>query len=107
MLLTKDRLRLAVRHCVAEFLKPARLDDLLEIRTRPIRISGASLWVGQGVYRQGELLVDMKLQVVCVRPDGRPVRVPGNLRSVFASEMAPSMTVQQSGNRQENGITSS
>ena len=106
-LLTKGRMKLAVRRCEAEFLKPARLDDLLEIRTWPKRISGASLWVEQGVYRQGELLVDMKLRVVCVRPDGRPVRVPGDLRSAFTTEMDPSMAVQQSGNRQENGITSS
>ena len=106
-LLAKGQLRLAVRSCEAEFLKPAQLDDLLEIRTCPIRVSAASLWVEQAVYRQGELLVGIKLRVVCVRLDGRPVRVPDDLRLAFTSEMGPSKTVQQSGNRQANGITSS
>ncbi len=70
----------AVRRCEVDFLRPARLDDALEVRTRIDGASAASLWFGQTVCRDGEALAAMRVQVVRVRPDGRPARVPANLR---------------------------
>src|SRR3954449_4208150 len=42
-----------VRAMQIEFLKPARMDDLLEIVTRPVEVKGASVVLHQEVNRAG------------------------------------------------------
>jgi acyl-CoA thioester hydrolase len=78
-----------VRRCEAEYVKPARLDDSLEIRTRCVEASGTSFWLEQLVQRAGETLVEMKLRLVCLRADGRPARIPESLRSALGSAATP------------------
>ena len=41
-LMTENGLMFAVRRCEAEYVKPARLDDALEVRTRCFEATGAS-----------------------------------------------------------------
>lgn len=73
----------AVRRCEAEYLLPAHLDDALEVRTRCIKSAAASFWLEQLVERAGQTLVEMKVRLVCLKPDGRPARIPKNLCSVL------------------------
>lgn len=82
-ILSESGLIFAVRRCEAEYVKPARLDDALEIRTRCIEATGASFWLEQLVQRAGETLVEMKLRLVCLTRDGRPARLPETLRSML------------------------
>lgn len=79
-LLERDGLAFAVRRCEAEFLRPARLDDLVEVHTLLAGASAARLRFRQTVRRGSEVLVEMTLQIVCLRPDGRPARIPYQLR---------------------------
>lgn len=88
-LMAEDGLMFAVRRCEAEYVKPARLDDALEIRTRCIDATGASFWLEQLVQRAGETLVEMKLRLVCLKADGRPARIPEKLRSMLSGATAP------------------
>ena len=88
-LMADSGLMFAVRRCEAEYVKPARLDDALEIRTRCIEASGASFWLEQLVQRAGETLVEMKLRLVCLKVDGRPARIPETLRSMLSGAAAP------------------
>lgn len=78
----------AVRRCEVDFLRPARLDDALEVRTRLDGASAASLWFGQTVRRGGETLAAMRVRIVLVRPDGRPTRIPANLRRLAPAAAA-------------------
>ena len=80
-LLAEDGLMFAVRRCEADYVKPARLDDLLEVRTRFAEATGASFWLEQEVCRDDETLAEMKLRLVCLRADGRPARLPDALRA--------------------------
>ena len=71
----------AVRHCTADFLAPARLDDRLEVVTRITGLRGASLGMEQRVSRDGADLVRMTLMLACMTLTGRPSRIPGTLRA--------------------------
>ena len=82
-LMADDGLMFAVRRCEAEYVLPAHLDDALDVRTRCIKSAAASFWLEQLVQRAGETLVEMKVRLVCLKPDGRPARIPNNLRSVL------------------------
>jgi acyl-CoA thioester hydrolase len=68
------------RRCVAEFMKPARLDDLLEVHTRLLSVSGAALDLAQDVKRQGATLVTLRLGLACITVSGRATRIPPALR---------------------------
>ena len=84
-LMAENGLMLAVRRCEAEYVKSAQLDDALEIRTRCLEATGASFWLEQLVQRAGETLVEMKLRLVCLRSNGRPARLPNNLRAMLGT----------------------
>ena len=85
-LLADNGLMFAVRRCEADYVKPARLDDLLEVVTRFVEASGASFWVAQTVRRADETLAEMKLRLVCLKSDGRPARIPERLRVAMTAQ---------------------
>ncbi len=69
-----------------DYRKPARLDDLLTIRSRVTRLGRASIHFAQRAERQGELLAEGNIQVCCVdalqlRPAGLPADVRASLQS--------------------------
>jgi len=69
-----------VRSMSIDFLKPARMDDVLEVLTEPEDVRGASITLRQRVMRSDELLVEARVRVAFVsggraRPIPRPLRV--------------------------------
>lgn len=84
--LEKDGLRLPVIETHARFLKPAFYDDVLEIRTRLTRVSGARVGFSYEVYRDGteSPLAVGSTSHAAVDPDGRPRRLPEELRRRLA-----------------------
>jgi acyl-CoA thioester hydrolase len=74
----------AVRHCSADYLAPARLDDELVVATRLTALGGASLDVAQEIGCGGRILVRLALRLACLGPDGRPARLPPALRAALA-----------------------
>lgn len=83
-MMRNDRLVLTVRDCAIEYLAPARLDDVLEIRSSLEEIRGASLRARQSIHRAGELLARIRLRLACVTEAGRPARLPARLRTALA-----------------------
>ena len=75
---------LTVRRCAIEYLAPARLDDVLEIRSSLVEVGGASLCARQAVHRDGDTLARIDLRLACVSDIGRPARIPARLRSALA-----------------------
>lgn len=84
-LMEENGLIFAVRRCEVDYISPARLDDALQICTRGLKTTGASFWLEQLVRRDGATLVGLKIQLVCLNANSRPVRLPESLR--FALNM--------------------
>ena len=82
-MMKRDGLVLVVRRCEIDYLKPAKLDDLLTIETETVKLGGASVDLRQRVLRGEEILADLKVLVVCIGPDGRPARIPDYVRGVL------------------------
>jgi acyl-CoA thioester hydrolase len=82
-MMTRDGLVLVVRRCSIDYLKPARLDDVLTVETDVAKLGGASVDLVQRVLRGGELLAELKVLVVCIDRSGRPHRFPDSVRRVF------------------------
>ena len=75
-----EEVTFVVRACEIDYKRSAVLDDLLTVHSRLVEMSGASFRVEQDVYRGGELLVAMRLTLVCIRGVGQATRIPGPLR---------------------------
>ena len=77
-----------VRRCTIDYLRPARLDETIEIVTTCGELRGASIDMIQHARREGQILVRAELVAACMGPDGRPVRLPAELRAAIASVAA-------------------
>ncbi|EYD77999.1 4-hydroxybenzoyl-CoA thioesterase family active site protein [Rubellimicrobium mesophilum DSM 19309] len=70
----------AARRVEADYLAPARFDDLLEVRTVPEGGSGARLVLVQEVWRESERLFAARVTLVAMDGAGRPRRIPAGMR---------------------------
>ena len=70
-----------VLRCEIDYLRPARLDDEIEVRTRIKKIGGASMEMDQDIHRGGEALVRAKVRLACIDHNGRPRRLPAKVRA--------------------------
>jgi acyl-CoA thioester hydrolase len=68
-----------VRSMGIEFLRPARIDDVLIVETRTEAVKGATLNLAQRVRRGDEVLVEASVRVAFLA-GGKPVRIPDRLR---------------------------
>jgi acyl-CoA thioester hydrolase len=69
-----------VRTMQIEFLKPARMDDVLEVVTETEEVRGASVTLHQRVMRDDEVVIDAHVKVAFVsggraRPIPKPLRI--------------------------------
>lgn len=65
-----------VRRMEIDFIRPARMDDVLAIETRTLKIAGARIVMAQELRRGDELLVSAKVEAAIVGTNGRPRRFP-------------------------------
>lgn len=83
MMKERDGVIFAVRRAECDFLMPARLDDLLEVRSTMTRVTGARLVMDQRVMRGTDLLFSALVTIVCINEAGHPARLPANIRLIL------------------------
>ena len=76
-----------VRSMTIEFLKPARMDDVLEVLTSPAEVKGASVLLKQQVRRGEDLIVEADVRVAFVS-GGRARPIPNALRTAMRASLA-------------------
>lgn len=79
-LLSGHKCQFVVRAIETDFLRPARLDQLLCVVTQVLEVRHASIRYHQKVYldsTDGLLICSAKVWLVCLDPNWRPMRVPG------------------------------
>jgi acyl-CoA thioester hydrolase len=69
-----------------DFLKPARMDDVLDIVTWPVAVKGASITLGQEVQRGDHLLVKAEVRVAFIS-EGRAQPIPKSLRELMRADL--------------------
>jgi acyl-CoA thioester hydrolase len=82
---TDEGVFFVVTQASLRFLKPARFDDLLEVRAALLEAGGASLSFAQSVRNAaGETLCEAEIEVACLDADTRkPRRLPEFIRKEF------------------------
>ena len=80
-----------VRSMQIDYLKPARMDDVLDVVTWPVAVKGASITLAQEVRRGEVVLVKAEVRVAFIS-EGRAQPIPKALRTLMKADM-----IQQSG----------
>lgn len=78
-----EGLSFVVARCEVDYLKPARLDDLLEVETRVIEVGGATLDALQVVRRADDDIARLKVRLACLNRAGQPRRIPAAVRAAL------------------------
>jgi acyl-CoA thioester hydrolase len=73
-----------VRHIVVDFLRPARMDDLLQVETDLAALGGASVEVSQTIRKEAEILTRASVKLALVQA-GRVIRLPPAMRQRLES----------------------
>ena len=69
-----------VRRMKIEFLRPARVDEPLVVRTKVLELGGARMRLDQAVCRGTEVLASAEVEVCIIGRDGKLRRVPAAMR---------------------------
>ena len=83
-LMQGDGIAFVARRVNADYLSPARYDDLLDVVSDLRGIHGARIALTQRVERAARVLFSAEVDLVCVTvPSMRPVRVPAAVRAAL------------------------
>lgn len=77
----------AVRSASLDFVRPAKLDDLLRVETEILHLGGASIELGQTIKRDsdGMEMVRIHVRLGYITLSGKPARIPAGVRDVFGN----------------------
>lgn len=75
----EEGLVFAVRRLEADYLAPARFDDVVEVRTELVEATGARLVLSQEVRRDDQALFSARVTLAAMDAAGRPRRIPARL----------------------------
>ncbi len=73
----------AIREVRARYLRPARVDDTLTVKTTLVAISGARIEAVQKIYAGDNLLMEGWIQACIITLKGQPRRLPQSLRDLL------------------------
>jgi len=75
-----------VRSMQIDFLKPARMDDILDVVTWPVAVRGASITLAQEVRRGTDVLVKAEVRVAFIS-EGRAQPITKSLRTLMKADL--------------------
>ena len=75
-----------VRTMHIDYLRPARMDDVLDIVTWPIAVKGASITLAQEVRCGGDVLVKAEVRVAFIS-EGKAQPIPKSLRALMKADL--------------------
>lgn len=79
----------AVHRVEIDYLKPAKLDDLIEATAELVFMNHVRFDAQQLIRRGTEVLARVFTRVVCLDLAGRPARLPKDLRELFLPLLKP------------------
>jgi acyl-CoA thioester hydrolase len=64
-----------------KYIKPARFNDMLTIKTNTIAIKNFSLWLNQKIFREDTLLLDAEVEIACIDAKlFKPKKIPPSIK---------------------------
>jgi acyl-CoA thioester hydrolase len=86
---SEGRMGFVVRRMICDFIRPAQIDDVLEVRTRMTDIRGARFELDQQVLRGDEVLFKGLVTAALIDGSGKPKRLPAEMREALQRLVGP------------------
>lgn len=83
--LAADGLQIVVVRSDVRFRAPATAGDELQVTTAIGEVRGATTTWIQHIDRGSDRIVEAQITAACIDADGRPVRIPAELRSALSA----------------------
>ncbi|MEL7465134.1 MAG: tol-pal system-associated acyl-CoA thioesterase [Pseudomonadota bacterium] len=81
----EDGLVFVVTRLEADYVSPARYDDVITVTTETAEVKGASAALSQTVARDGAILFRSLVRFACMTTEGRPQRMPETTKAALAA----------------------
>jgi acyl-CoA thioester hydrolase len=81
-----------LRSIHVDYLRPARLDDIIHVRSRLIGLSGARMQAIQRITCKETLLVEGRIEACITTLTGKPRRLPKKVQETLAPFVTPDET---------------
>ncbi|HEY8255205.1 MAG TPA: YbgC/FadM family acyl-CoA thioesterase [Rhizomicrobium sp.] len=78
-----------LRSIHVDYLRPARLDDIIHVRSRLIGLSGARMQAIQRITCKETLLVEGRIEACITTLTGKPRRLPKKVQETLAPFVTP------------------
>ncbi len=85
----EEQFAFAVAHIDLRYRSPARIDDVITVRTRVAGTRGAQIFMEQSCERDGTVLCEGRFDIVCIDGGGRPRRLPKALAEALVGPAEP------------------
>ncbi len=82
-LLNEHNTLIIVKSCNIEYMKPAKLEDNLQIYSSIESLNKASFIIMQNIKKNDDIIVKAKLKLVTVNKKGKPIKIPADLIKRF------------------------
>ena len=83
LLQSKFNIFIVVKSCGIDFIRPAKLDDDLEISTSIIKKSKIQIFLDQNIYCKKILFVSARIRLVSINSNGKISLMPQDLFNIF------------------------
>ena len=68
-----------VKGMTLDFIKPAKIDDVVHVATKVEGIKGVRVFMKQVIEKENQLIASADVSVVLINETGRPKRIPDAL----------------------------
>ena len=84
-LLDEHKSLIIVKSCNIEYMKPAKLEDKIQIYSSIESFNKASFIMNQNIKKDNDLIVKAKIKLVTVNQEGKPIKIPSVLETQLAN----------------------
>jgi acyl-CoA thioester hydrolase len=72
-----------VKKVNCEYLQSAKLEDFLKVQSSIIQVKNASFELEQNILRDGKIIFQSNIIMVCVNSQGQPKKIPEKISSLL------------------------
>ena len=80
LLIEENGIYIIVKSCNINYIKPASLEDNLEIKSNIKKTTKTSFFMTQKVFKGNNLITESEIHLVTIDKKGKPVKIPERLK---------------------------
>ncbi len=80
-LINKFGIYIIVKSCNLNFLKPAKLEDNINIISKVLEVKNASIRMKQNIFVNDKIILESEIMLASVNKEGKPTKLPDEFKN--------------------------